>query len=38
MHELIAERLRDDEVMDVEVGRKLWITLKWYFGFCAKNE
>ena len=38
MNEWIAERLRDYEVVDVEVRRKWWINLKWYFGFCAKNE
>lgn len=38
MREWVTECLKDYEVVDVEVRRKWWITLKWYFGFCAKHD
>ena len=38
MHDSITERLRDYNVVSVDLRRKWWITLKWYFGFCARND
>jgi len=38
MHEWVTERLKNKGDVPVEVRRAWWVTLKWYFGFCAKME
>ena len=38
MNEWVTKRLKESEGVDVEVRRKWWITLIWYYGFCASRE
>ena len=37
MHDWVATHLRDYRSIDLEERHAWWITLKWYFGYCARK-
>jgi hypothetical protein len=38
MHEWVRVQLSEAAGKDADKRESWWITLKWYFGFCAKRE
>ena len=38
MYDWVSVHLRDYSEVPVDERRAWWITLKWYFGYCAKKE
>ena len=38
MHDWVKVQLQAYSAASVQERRAWWITLKWYFGYCAKKE
>jgi hypothetical protein len=38
MHDWVKVQLQAYSAASVQERRAWWITLKWYFGYCAKQE
>jgi integron integrase len=38
MHDWVIQHLKEYPGVGLEERRRWWITLKWYFGYCAKKE
>ena len=38
MYDLVKVQLREHSGASLEERRAWWVTLKWYFGYCAKKE
>ena len=38
MYDLVKVQLREHSGASLEKRRAWWVTLKWYFGYCAKQE